>query len=78
MPHEMLYDTKYTIIAHAVVKELKEHDALFGTWYAEPFRDNNAMLQLGIALQRAVQLEQLKDICQCLHLELPKAGGECR
>lgn len=66
----MRLDTKYQIVAYAVVRELKQYT---GETYAAPFvGDEVAISRLGIAIQRAVQALQLREISRDLELLLPE------
>lgn len=79
----MRFDVKYKIIAYAVVSELIAYGSTFPHDNETIARlgqaiqnDDEAMARLGWAIQRAVQREQLKEICRDLDLDLPEGIGQ--
>jgi hypothetical protein len=65
---QMIYDTRYTIIAHAVLNELQRHK---GEIYTAPFTKQVDIERLGIAIQRAELCDELRNITQLFEGELP-------
>lgn len=66
----MIYDTKYTIIAHAILDELQRYK---GETYTAAFINQVDIDRMGIAIQRAMLCDQLRTITQLFEGELPGA-----